>query len=469
MQNLSAIQAQAKSYNAQAVAMLSRLIEAGAHQGGTSGLEGKRAEILESELKKITDKVLRDAFGNVIGMIGNTMPSLTIWFIGHIDTVGKGEWDKAFVARCEGNKLYGRGSSDQLAGVVSSVLALSALKAQEKYLCEKGVRVVVMGNPHEEDCEGESLKFLLELVQTSAAPFWLQGMPDVILSTEPTANEAGMPRPYFGHRGRYLYNLTVQGQTGHGSVPLKIGAAEVFAKVVAAIFDDVRGPASRKFGQDTFAFTTGKLTSPSQNAHTEVAAWDIDLRIAPTSNPDTILTQMQNTALAVREKLAAQKKLPLAQIPQLELSLVSTRYTTYNNFVFNGVQDLPGPWLRPDHPLRQLALAVYRDLFAGEPPYDKREVKTTEKESKAASEEGDCTIRDFYNFSTDLTALAQLQCKAHKEGKEIPKIAYLGLGSGIEEQAHRKEEYCPLNSLDNATAYYIALVMRLTEEQSKIR
>lgn len=464
----SEIQAKAKSYNAQAVDMLSRFIEAGAHQGGTSGQEGKRAELLEAELKKITDKVVRDAFGNVIGAIGNVdKPVFTVWFIGHIDTVGKGEWDKAFVARSEGNKLYGRGSSDQLAGVVSSVTALAALKEKEKQLAAKGMRIVVMGNPHEEDCEGESVKFLLKSVQDPATPKWLRGLPDLMVTTEPTSNEAGMPRLYFGHRGRYLYTLTVKGQTGHGSVVLKIGAAEVFAKTVAAIFDKVNGPVSGKFGKDTFAFTTGKLTSPSQNAHTEVAAWDIDFRIAPTSDPKFIVEQMQKTALAVREALAAEKKLPLEQIPQVELGQVANRYITYNNFAFDGVQDLPGPWLPASHPLRQIGLAVYRDIFGCEPPYDKREAKNNA--GKNDSQEGDCTIRDFYNFSTDLTGLAQLFRQAQKENKQAAKIAYLGLGSGIEEQAHRKEEYCPINSLDNATAYYIALVMKLAEEHNKIK
>ena len=52
---------------------------------------------------------------------------------------------------------------------------------------------------------------------------------------------------------------------------------------------------------------------------------------------------------------------------------------------------------------------------------------------------------------------------AQKEGTEIPDIAYFGLGSGIEEEAHRQDEYCPVSSLDNATMYYVAFINSFLE------
>lgn len=448
------------------VRILSDMIRAGKREGGTSGLEGDRARLMIEEMRKFTENVHIDDFGNAIGAVGEIhAPKKTIWFIGHIDTVAKGEWgDEAYEPKIEGNKLYGRGSSDQLAGVVSSIVALKVLKEQESALKTAGVRVVVMGNPHEEDCEGESIKYLLAEAkkEVSQLPAWLQGLPDIIFTTEPTSNEEGIPRPYFGHRGRYLYEVSVKGETGHGSVIIKVPAGEVFSRAIARIYQQVKGPDSVKFGIDTYAFTNGSIASPSFNAHTEVAKWNIDFRIAPTSEPEFILNDMKKAAEDVRLEIANEKGIPIESVPTVEFSLVAPEFVTHNGYEFTGLQELPGPWLSPDHELRAVANRVYQDIFGFEPPFDKP--RTTLPGAKMDDpKEGDQTIRDFYNFSTDLTGLAQLTRKATKDGVELPKIAFMGLGSGIEEQAHRNGEWCPINSLASATAYYVALVMRLSE------
>ncbi|MBD3362868.1 M20/M25/M40 family metallo-hydrolase [Candidatus Dojkabacteria bacterium] len=448
------------------ISFLSDMIKAGKSEGGTSGRERDRAKLLEQKLLEITKNVHIDKFGNVCGAIGELeSPNQIIWFIGHIDTVAKGAWEDAFVPKIEDGKLYGRGSSDQLAGVVSSVGALKILKDEEKHLKSKGLKVVVMGNPHEEDCEGESIKFLLKEVKDNASkiPFWLKGLPDTIVTTEPTSTKNGLPRPYFGHRGRYLYQMGIKGETGHASIPVEVPAAEVLTKSVANIFKKVKGFDSPKFGKDTYAFTTGEITSPSFNAHTEIAKWNIDFRIAPTSTPESILKDMQKCILETRKEIAEEKNVELEKVPQIGFEIVSPKYKTYTGFIFTGLQELPGPWLPLTSNLRKLALEVYKDLFEIDPPYDKPNTNLPDKD-EYSPEEGDLTIRDFYNFSTDLTAIAQLRRKA-KKGKKTQNIEYMGLGSGVEEQAHRENEWCPISSLANATAYYVALVLRLGEEK----
>lgn len=465
MNNVS-LQEVSEMHGPELVRLLSDMIRAGKREGGTSGLEGDRARLMIEEMQKFTENVHMDDFGNAIGALGELhSPKKTIWFIGHIDTVAKGEWgDAAYEPKIDGNRLYGRGSSDQLAGVVSSIVALKILKKHESELKAAGIRVVVMGNPHEEDCEGESIKYLLAEAgkEVSQLPAWLQRLPDIMFTTEPTSNEEGIPRPYFGHRGRYLYEISVKGETGHGSVIIKVPAGEVFSKVIARIYEQVKGPDSVKFGIDTYAFTNGAITSPSFNAHTEVAKWNIDFRIAPTSDPEFILNDMRQVAEEVRKEIADAKKLELSEVPMVEFSVVAPEFVTHNGHEFIGVQELPGPWLAPEHELRVIANNVYQELFGFEPPFDKPRT-TLPGAVTDDPKEGDQTIRDFYNFSTDLTGLAQLIRKATKDGSEVPKIAFMGLGSGIEEQAHRNGEWCPINSLAGATAYYVALVMQLIE------
>jgi acetylornithine deacetylase/succinyl-diaminopimelate desuccinylase-like protein len=451
---------------AELVSLLSAMIQAGAREGGTSGLEGDRARLMIEELKKFTENVHMDDFGNAIGALGELhSPKKTIWFIGHIDTVAKGEWgEDAYKPKVVGNQLFGRGSSDQLAGVVSSIVALKVLKNQENELKEAGIRVIVMGNPHEEDCEGESIKYLLAEAakEVSQLPEWLMGLPNIIVTTEPTSTEDGTPRPYFGHRGRYLYEVSVKGETGHGSVIIKVPAGEVFSRVIARIYESVKGPDSVKFGIDTYAFTNGSITSPSFNAHTEVAKWNIDFRIAPTSDPEFILDDMKDIAEEIRQQIAEEKKVAISEIPLVTFSVVAPEFVTHNGHRFTGVQELPGPWLAPEHPLRAIAAKTYAEVFGFVPPFDKPRTSLAGAR-KDDQKEGDQTIRDFYNFSTDLTGLAQLIRRAAKDGSVVPEIAFMGLGSGIEEQAHRNGEWCPINSLANATAYYVALVRNLVQ------
>ncbi|WP_372369941.1 M20/M25/M40 family metallo-hydrolase [Candidatus Uabimicrobium sp. HlEnr_7] len=458
------IKTKAQGLHNYSVKLLSELIAAGSIDGGTSGKEGARGDIIERELKSITELVCKDRFGNICAAIGEGKnPQTIIWLIGHFDTVAPGEWPEAYTPVLDGNKLYGRGSSDQLAGVVSSIAAMKILKEHEAKLTEKGIRFVITANPHEEDCEGESIKYLLKNIANSSReyPDWMQKLPNIMVTTEPTSTRDGIPRPYFGHRGRYLYQIRMQGETGHGSIPVKVPVAEVFSRIVHNIFQKVTGPNSLKFGADTYAFTTGKITSPSGNAHTEVAAWDIDLRIAPTSDPKYILEDMSKVADEVTKAVASEKNVTLEEMPKFEFLVVGPEYETYNGYKFVGVQELPGPWLSPSDPLHKRVMDVYHEMFST-PPYDKRDVGEI-NESDIKENEGDYTVRDYYNFSTDLTGLAQMIRHAQKEGNVAPDITYFGLGSGIEEEAHRKDEYCPVNSLDHAAAYYVAFVHSFTK------
>ncbi|BBM82684.1 M20/M25/M40 family metallo-hydrolase [Candidatus Uabimicrobium amorphum] len=456
------IKTKSRGLHEYSVKLLSELIAAGAGDGGISGKEGPRGDIIEREFKTMTDLVCKDKFGNICAAIGEGKnPQTIVWLIGHFDTVGPGEWKEAYTPKLDGDKLYGRGSSDQLAGVVSSIAAMKILKESEEKLIEKGVRFVVTANPHEEECEGENIKYMLKNIANTSReyPDWMQKLPNIMVTTEPTSTRDGMPRPYFGHRGRYLYEIRMQGETGHGSIPVKVPVAEVFSRTIHNIFQKVTGPNSPKFGRDTYAFTTGKITSPSGNAHTEVAAWNIDLRIAPTSDPEHILKDMRKVAEEVTHEVAKEKNVTVEEMPQVAFSVVAPEDQTYNGYNFVALQELPGPWLAPTHPIYKRVMDVYTSLFST-PPYDKRDVAS----DGGNPDEGDCSVRDYYNFSTDLTGLAQMIRRAQKEGTDIPDIAYFGLGSGIEEEAHRQDEYCPVNSLDHATMYYVAFINSFLDE-----
>ena len=112
-----------------------------------SGGEGetKRVEVIESLLKELgylnfTRYSVKDTFGyerpSVVLKIGNKPK--TVWIVSHIDTVPEGDlklWTKnPFAVTVDGDKIYGRGTSDDGQAVFLSMLLLRRLKGKENDL-----------------------------------------------------------------------------------------------------------------------------------------------------------------------------------------------------------------------------------------------------------------------------------------------------------------------------------------------
>lgn len=113
----------------------------------SSGGEGeaKRADMLESLLKNFGMQVKRYDYkdgnftrSNLISKYGNK--NSTIWILSHIDTVSSGDlslWKHdPFRAYIDGDKIYGRGTTDNGQSAIASIYALKALmdsKANLKY------------------------------------------------------------------------------------------------------------------------------------------------------------------------------------------------------------------------------------------------------------------------------------------------------------------------------------------------
>ena len=104
--------------------------------------EAKRVEVIESILKELgylnfTRYSVKDTFGcerpSVVLKIGNKPK--TVWIVSHIDTVPEGDlklWTKnPFAVTVDGDKIYGRGTSDDGQAVFLSMLLLRRLKGKE--------------------------------------------------------------------------------------------------------------------------------------------------------------------------------------------------------------------------------------------------------------------------------------------------------------------------------------------------
>ncbi len=173
--------------------------------GESCGEKGHVMRIKEEMEKVGFDKVEIDPMGNILGYMGSG--EKLIAFDAHIDTVGIGNlanWEfdpyKGYESETE---IGGRGTSDQLGGIVSSVYGAKIMK--DLGLLSDKYQVLVTGTVQEEDCDGLCWQYIIKEDHVK---------PEFVVSTEPT--DGGI---YRGHRGRMEIRVDVKGISCHGSAP----------------------------------------------------------------------------------------------------------------------------------------------------------------------------------------------------------------------------------------------------------
>lgn len=191
---------------------------------GESCDEEAHVNRIAEEMNKLGfDKVEIDPMGNVLGYMGTG--ETLIGYDAHIDTVGVGNLDNWEFDPYEGfesdTEIGGRGTSDQLGGIVSAVYGAKIMKdlgmLNDKYT------VLVTGTVQEEDCDGLCWQYIVNEDKVR---------PEFVVSTEPT--DGGI---YRGQRGRMEIRIDVDGVSCHGSAPER-GDNAIYK--MADILQDVR-------------------------------------------------------------------------------------------------------------------------------------------------------------------------------------------------------------------------------------
>ena len=162
-----------------------------------------------------------EARTSLVARIGGDDKRAPICFTGHIDVVplGSARWThEAFAGETDGDRLYGRGSTDMKSGIAAIVAAAIELAAD---LARGPGLVVVVTAGEEIGCEGA--KFLADrrLLDRAGA----------IVVAEPTANY-----PYVGHKGLAWFEVETTGVTAHGSMP-EVGENAIVK--MADVIDDL--------------------------------------------------------------------------------------------------------------------------------------------------------------------------------------------------------------------------------------
>lgn len=386
------IKAAAEGYQADMTKFLRDLISI----PGESCTEENVIKRIEAEMKAVGfDKVEIDALGNVLGYMG-TGPTL-IAYDAHIDTVGVGNLDNWEFDPYQGfeteTEIGGRGASDQLGGIVSSVYGAKIMKDLD--LLSDKFTVLVTGTVMEEDCDGLCWQYIIKEDKIQ---------PEFVVITEPTDGNI-----YRGQRGRMEIRVDVKGISCHGSAPER-GDNAIYK--MADILQEVRA-LNDKLHYDDFlgkgTITTSEIffTSPSRCAVADSCSISLDRRLTNGETHEMALEEVRN--------------LPSCQKYGAVVSMYKYDRPSWTNLVYPTECYFPS-WVIPgDHPATLAMAEAYRGMY-GEPKVDK------------------------WTFSTNGVSIM---------GRY--NIPCIGFGPGKEAQAHAPNEKTWKEDLVRCAAVYAAL------------
>ena len=141
---------------------------------------------------------------SLVAEIGGDDDRAPICFTGHMDTVplGAAPWSHdAFAGETDGDRVYGRGSTDMKSGIAAFVAA--AVELAPHAARSPGITLVITAG-EEIGCEGARFLADRKLLDRAGA----------LVVAEPTANY-----PYIGHKGLAWFEVETHGVTAHGSMP----------------------------------------------------------------------------------------------------------------------------------------------------------------------------------------------------------------------------------------------------------
>jgi putative selenium metabolism hydrolase len=339
--------------------------------------------------------------------------------------------------------LFGRGSADQLGGVVAQIFATRILLELAGEGALRGIVVRSYATAAEEDNDGGGPLYISRRVLPGAPP---DVVPDVVILTEGTGDsKLGSLGIYRGQRGRMQIEVAVRGRSCHGSMPHEgLNPLEWGGRIL----DEAarRHAAGEGFldhpflGRGSRTASTATLETPSDCAVPERLTFRFDRR----------LTVGETPAAAVKD-IEALDAVKAARAAGLD---VAVSVPTYDNPTWTGYR--PGNpqiymgWITPEeHPAIRAAVESYRrvvspNVAAGEgllhpEPRVSRWIFSTDGVGFPIPVE-DRTVQD-------------LDRKGWVTSGAVKHPAMFGLGPGVEQNTHKIGECVDLRELRHSIAF----------------
>ncbi len=365
---------------------------------GLSNHEGPRLEYLRDKIVEIgavrsASDVDFDAYGNLVWSVedpGDGIPRAekkVVYFDGHSDTVRalRGAWaeklggidaydglvdpsaiDRDYLRSELGHLppddewdqlIFGRGSADQLGGVVAEVLATKIALELADEGALRGVIVRAYASACEEDNDGGGPMYLMREVLPGAGP---EMIPDVVVLTEGTGDaHKGALGIYRGQRGRMQIEVTVTGRSCHGSMPWEgLNPLEHGGAILAE--------AARRYREGD-----GFLDDPFLGAGSRTASWSTLATPSDCAVPDRFTFRFDRRLTVGEEPdqaLADIESLDAVRVAREEGLTVDIAVPTYDQATWKGYE-LGNPqvylgWATPEeHPSITVAASVYNDVI----------------------------------------------------------------------------------------------------------
>lgn len=456
---------------------------------GLSNHEGPRLEYLKRRIVELgavdgPEDVAFDAFGNLWWTVQDPTDGVpaeekrVIYFDGHTDTVQalRERWqeaigggidaylgltdpervDRDFLQRELGYLppedewqylLWGRGSADQLGGVVCQILATRLMRQFRDQGALRGVVIHSYATVAEEDNDGGGPMYIVQQELPGAG---VDRIPDVLILTEGTGcAQDGALGIYRGQRGRMQIEVEVTGKSCHGSMPwegrnpLEFGgailaeAAEQYARGEGFAEDPFLGPGSRTASMAT-------LDTPSDCAVPERFTFRFDRRLTAGEDPEEarqVVESLQTVAAARTAGLAVEVRVPTYEQP------------TWRGYQPGNPQIYPG-WVTPEeHPAIGSAVDTYRRVVS--PQIDEDGSQGARRKEPRVSR---------WVFSTDgvgvpvandaNNAMEVSEDKRWITSGPFKYPAMFGIGPGIEHNTHKIGECVDTREIAPVIAFY---------------
>jgi succinyl-diaminopimelate desuccinylase len=152
---------------------------------------------------------------NVIGRMDGLRARPTLHFNGHLDVVPAGEgWTvEPFAAVTRDGKVYGRGVTDQKAGIAASIFAVEAVRR---------AGITLNGSVEQSATVDEESGGFAGVAYLATHGYLGPDSVDYVVITEPLDYD----RVCLGHRGVYWFEVLMRGRIAHGGMPF-LGASAI--------------------------------------------------------------------------------------------------------------------------------------------------------------------------------------------------------------------------------------------------
>jgi len=359
----------------------------------------------------------------------------------------KEEWD---------NLIFGRGSADQLAGVVSQILATKIMLELRPEGALKGVIIRSYGTIAEEDNDGGSPMYICKHVLPGKGPEYI---PDAVIYTEGTGDsrlELGSLGIYRGQRGRMQIEVEVIGKSCHGSMPWEgrnpLEAGSLIIAEAAQKYKDRETFKDHPFLEHgTRTASWCHLDTPSDCAVPERFVFRFDRRITLGEDPEQCVRDvdgMKSVADARANGFIVNVRVPTYELP-------SWKGISLNN------PQIYRPWITPEeHPCIKAVVDSYKGVVS--PNIEEGKTSRIPKEPRVSR----------WIFSTDgvgfnvpypSTEVKIPESKKWINDGLVQHPGMFGIGAGFEQNTHKIGENVDTRELQHAIAVLARFPSRLYE------